>query len=228
MLAGAGWKKRTLVPFGSAMVAIAAQISVPIFLVPMALQTLAISVIGLYFGARMPGLTLPAYLAEGTLDLSVFANGGAGMVKQMGPKAGFLWGIVGIAFLTGWLAEHGLRGSVMRLSIAALIPAALLYVPGLLGLWPRSRHWQVRHDTKYVQTAHRYQPERFHTLETCSVDQWYELPHLFGRIGSFSKLNWTFRSENSIAELCRRKGRPQILTKCRRRQRLTSPKWSPH
>ena len=130
-----GWKDLTLILFGSAIIAIAAQISVPMFPVPMTLQTLAISVIGLTFGARLAGLTLLAYLAEGALGLPVFANGGAGLLKLVGPTSGFLWGFVGMAVLTGWMADNGFSRGFVRLFIAAIIPAILLFIPGVLVLW---------------------------------------------------------------------------------------------
>ena len=129
------WKNLTLVLFGSAIIAIAAQVSVPMFPVPMTLQTLAISVVGLTFGARLAGLTLLAYLAEGALGLPVFANGGAGLLWLVGPTSGFLWGFVGMAFLTGWVFENGFSHGIIRPFIAASVPAALLYFPGMLGLW---------------------------------------------------------------------------------------------
>jgi len=128
--------KNLALALGASMViALAAQISVPMFPVPMTLQTLAISVIGLTFGARLAGATVLMYLAEGAIGLPVFANGGAGIVSLFGPTAGFLWGFVGMAFLTGWLAENGCSRGALRMFWAAIIPAALLYVPGVLGLW---------------------------------------------------------------------------------------------
>lgn len=129
------WRNLALILLGSAVIAISAQISVPMFPVPMTLQTLAISVIGLTFGARLAGLTLLAYLAEGALGLPVFSNGGAGLLKLMGPTTGFLFGFVGMAFLTGWMAENGFSRGLTRLFIAAFVPATLLFIPGLLGLW---------------------------------------------------------------------------------------------
>ena len=56
------WRNLALVLVGSAIIAIAAQISVPMFPVPMTLQTLVISIIGLTFGAKLAGLTLLAYV----------------------------------------------------------------------------------------------------------------------------------------------------------------------
>ena len=120
---------------GSMIIALSAQISVPMFPVPMTLQTLAISIIGLTFGARLAGVTLLLYLAEGAFGLPVFANGGAGILKLVGPTAGFLWGFAGMAFLTGWMVENGFSRGTYRMFFAALIPAALLYIPGVLGLY---------------------------------------------------------------------------------------------
>lgn len=119
---------------GSALIAIAAQVAVPMFPVPMTLQTLAISVIGLTYGPRLAAWTVLAYLAEGAMGLPVFAGGGAGPAWLIGPTAGFLWGFVGMAWLTGWLgarlAGQGFAGAFL----AVLLPALLIFVPGTLVL----------------------------------------------------------------------------------------------
>ena len=52
---------------GSAFIAVAAQISVPMFPVPMTLQTLAILMVGFAYGSRLGAATLVAYLAEGAM-----------------------------------------------------------------------------------------------------------------------------------------------------------------
>lgn len=123
-----------LVLAGSALVAIGAQISIPMLPVPMTLQTLAISIIGLTYGSRLAAVTLVAYLVEGAAGLPVFANGGAGVAPFFGPTAGFLLGFVLMAWLTGWLVERGLDRGFGRLLVAALVPGLLLFVPGVAGL----------------------------------------------------------------------------------------------
>ncbi|MDO5606566.1 MAG: biotin transporter BioY [Paracoccus sp. (in: a-proteobacteria)] len=123
-----------LVLAGTALLALSAQISVPMIPVPMTLQTLAVSLIGLTYGARLAGVTLLAYLAEGAMGLPVFANGAAGIAPLMGPTAGFLWGFVAMAWMTGWLVERGLDRGFLRLFVAAFIPALLLFVPGVVVL----------------------------------------------------------------------------------------------
>lgn len=123
-----------LVLAGSALIGLSAQASVPMWPVPMTLQTLAISIIGLTYGARLAAVTVLAYLAEGAMGLPVFSNGGAGVAHLMGPTSGFLWGFVGMAWLTGWLVERGLDRGILRLFVAALVPGLLLFVPGALAL----------------------------------------------------------------------------------------------
>ncbi|MFV0244010.1 MAG: biotin transporter BioY [Qingshengfaniella sp.] len=119
-----------LVLAGTFVLGLSAQVEVPMYPVPMSLQTLAVSVIGLTYGARLAGLTLLAYLAEGAMGLPVFSGGGAGLAHLFGPTFGFLAGFVAMAWMTGWLVERGLGRSVAGLFLAALIPATLLFVPG--------------------------------------------------------------------------------------------------
>ena len=128
-------RQAALVFAGSLLVAMSAQISVPMYPVPMTLQTLAISIVGLTLGARLAGATLMLYLAKGAAGLPVFAGGAAGLPYLVGPTGGFLVGFVAMAWLTGWLVERGLDRGVLRLFVAAYIPALLLFVPGMLWLW---------------------------------------------------------------------------------------------
>ncbi|WP_104018025.1 biotin transporter BioY [Roseovarius nitratireducens] len=126
-------RKAGLVLGGSLFIALAAQVSVPFFPVPLTLQTLAILVVGLTFGSRLGAAALLAYLAEGAMGLPVFANGmnGAALV---GPTAGFLYGFVGMAWLAGLAVERGLARGVVSTAICGVAISALLYVPGLA--WP--------------------------------------------------------------------------------------------
>jgi biotin transport system substrate-specific component len=125
--------KAALVLGGSWLIAVAAQVSVPMFPVPMTLQTLAILVVGLTFGARMGAATLAAYLAQGAMGLPVFA-GGASAAALMGPTAGFLFGFVAMAWLAGLAVEKGVARGVVSMAIVAVVISALLYLPGLAWL----------------------------------------------------------------------------------------------
>lgn len=120
---------------GSLLVALGAQVEVPMVPVPMSLQTLAISIVGLTFGARMAGMALLAYLAQGVAGFPVFSGGSAGAQHLFGPTGGFLWGFVAMAWMTGWMAERGMARGFDRMFVAAIVPATLLFVPGVLWLY---------------------------------------------------------------------------------------------
>jgi len=126
-------RKVALVLGGSAFIAIAAQISVPMIPVPMTLQMLAILLVGFAFGAKLGAATVLAYLAEGLMGLPVFANGMNGLAFA-GPTAGFLIGFVAVAYAAGWAAERGLAKGFAGTAVAAIIASALVYVPGVI--WP--------------------------------------------------------------------------------------------
>ncbi|MCB1410121.1 MAG: biotin transporter BioY, partial [Rhodobacteraceae bacterium] len=119
---------------GSAVIALGAQISVPMLPVPMTLQTLAVALVGLTAGSRLGAMAVIAYLIEGAMGLPVFSGGGAGLAWLAGPTAGFLYGFVAMAWGAGFLAERGLARGLIGTFLSALVVTALLYVPGVLWL----------------------------------------------------------------------------------------------
>lgn len=119
---------------GSLFVAAAAQISVPMFPVPMTLQTLAVLAVGAAYGARTGAVTLALYALEGAVGLPVFANFSGGFHVIAGPTGGYIAGFVLAAGVVGFLAEKGWASSPVKLGLAMILGAAVLYVPGLLWL----------------------------------------------------------------------------------------------
>lgn len=124
--------RAALVIGGSMLLALASRISVPMFPVPMTLQTLAVLTIGMSMGSRMGLLTVGAWLAQGFAGLPVLANGGS-TAAFFGPTAGFLAGFMLMVAIAGFAADRGVK-SVLGLSVAGLIAAAAVYLPGLA--WP--------------------------------------------------------------------------------------------
>lgn len=128
-------KKLLLVLGGTLLIALAAKVSVPMFPVPMTLQTLAILVVGLTFGARLGAVTLVAYLAQGAMGLPVFSPTTApGLAAFGGPTAGFLLGFVMMAAVAGWASDRGWTRNLPGAVATAVAASALLYLPGLA--WP--------------------------------------------------------------------------------------------
>ena len=72
---------------GALLVAVAAQVAVPVPFtpVPMTLQPLAVLVVGGLLGAAGGLAALTTYLALGLLGLPVFAGGSSGVVHVIGP-----------------------------------------------------------------------------------------------------------------------------------------------
>ncbi len=127
----------TLAVVGSLLVALAAQISVPMWPVPMTLQTLAVLGIGAAYGSRLGAATLALYAVECAAGLPFRAGGQAGIFMPDGAlisTGGFLIGFIIAAGVTGWLVEKGWNTSPLKTALAALIGAAVLYVPSIIWL----------------------------------------------------------------------------------------------
>lgn len=128
-------RKVLLVLAGSLFIAAAAKVSVPMWPVPISMQTLAILLVGFAMGSRLGAATVIVYLAQGAMGLPVFTPSTLpGLAGLMGPTGGFLVGFVGLAWLAGYAAETGLARGVLRTAFVAVAASALLYVPGVL--WP--------------------------------------------------------------------------------------------
>jgi biotin transport system substrate-specific component len=123
--------------FGAAFVAGAAQISVPMWPVPMTLQTLAVLAVGATSGARSGAATMLLYGIGGAIGLPIFAGGQAGFFKPDGTpisSGGYIIGFVLAAYVVGLLSERGWFRSIFRAILASLAGAVILYVPGVLWL----------------------------------------------------------------------------------------------
>ena len=119
---------------GSVLITICTQISLPLFPVPMTLQTFAVFLIGLTYGWRLGGITVSLYLLEGAIGLPVFSGGKGGMIVFMGPTAGYLVGFFLAATACGWFAERGFDRSYFRLFLSLIVGNILIYTPGLFWL----------------------------------------------------------------------------------------------
>ena len=107
---------------GAALIAVLAQISLPIGPVPFTLQNFAIGLIA----------TVALYLLLGAIGLPVFAGGGAGFHVLVGPSAGYLWFDLVYAGLTSYLIHQ--NSGYIRIFLANLLGDSLVFVGGILSL----------------------------------------------------------------------------------------------
>jgi biotin transport system substrate-specific component len=125
---------------GSLVVAAAAQITVPMWPVPMTLQTLAVLAIGSAYGARLGAATLGLYALEGAVGLPFFAGAKSGIfdakLEYLLPASsmGYVLGFVLAAWVVGRLVESGFANTLFKSVLATLAGAVVLYVPGMIWL----------------------------------------------------------------------------------------------
>jgi biotin transport system substrate-specific component len=99
-----------LAVFGTLILWASAKVNVPMWPVPMSMQTFAVCVLAMAYGFRLGTATVLLYLLEGALGLPVFANTperGIGLLYMAGPTGGYLVGFVVCAAIVGWLADRG-------------------------------------------------------------------------------------------------------------------------
>lgn len=111
---------------GTMVLAASSYISVPMIPVPITMQTLAVVLVGAFYGWRLGGVTIAAWLMEGALGLPVFSGGGAGPLAFMGPTAGYIWSFPLVGMLAGALVARGWNGSRPVLAFAAAMIAQIL------------------------------------------------------------------------------------------------------
>ncbi len=122
-----------LIVAGSLLVALFAQIKIPLGFTPVPItgQTFAVLLVGAMLGGWRGGLALALYAIEGAF-LPFFAGGASGWFWLL-PSGGYIVGFIPAAALVGWLCQRGWNRRPWILA-AMLLGNAVLYVPGLIQL----------------------------------------------------------------------------------------------
>lgn len=120
-----------LVIAGAAVVALLAQVEIPLWPVPITGQTLGVIVVGAALGAWRGAAALTTYLLAGLAGLPVFAGFTGTVAAVAKPSFGFIIGFVFAAFVAGWFAQ---RAWDRRPVLAFVGFAAASIVPFLFGI----------------------------------------------------------------------------------------------
>ncbi len=129
--------KNTLkVLFASGFIAISAQIVVPMYPVPMTMQTFAVLLTAAVLGSRLGTLAVVVYLSEGLAGMPVFAGGNFGIHTLMGPTGGYLIGFVFASYVVGKMLENTTleKLSIVKITGSVLLGTAIIFAFGLLQL----------------------------------------------------------------------------------------------
>lgn len=128
-----------IVVLGTLLITAAAKINVPVWPVPVTLQSFAIAALAAGFGMRIGVATVALYLAEGAFGLPVFATGG-GLAYLVGPTSGFLLGFLAMAAIIGYAADRGASSRPFTLFGAMMVGNAVMFAFGFAWLVAMAGH----------------------------------------------------------------------------------------
>lgn len=117
-----------LVAAGAGLTAVLAQIQIPMYPVPMTLQTFAVLLIAAAVGPWRALSSMGLYVAMGAVGLPVFA--GAKALGQVLPTAGYLVGFAVAAVVVGLLANRGLVRKPAAVLLSFIAGSAVIYFFG--------------------------------------------------------------------------------------------------
>lgn len=120
-----------LVAAGAALTALAAQITIPMWPVPITGQTFAVLLVGTTLGAARGSISMALYMVLGAIGLPIFTAGKSGLAYIAGPTGGYLIGFVLAAALTGWLAQRQWDRKVLGAFVTFLLGSVAIYAVGL-------------------------------------------------------------------------------------------------
>ena len=121
-----------LVIGASALIAIAAQVAIPLPFtpVPLTLQPLAVIFVGVALGSTRGAAAAALYLLEGFSGLPVFAQGHGGAIWLLGATAGYLYSYPFAAWVAGFVSERGWGSSILRSVTGMLLALGVIYLGG--------------------------------------------------------------------------------------------------
>ncbi len=119
---------------GSLLIAILAQIAVPVGPVPISGQTLGVLLVAAVLGPKRGAWAVTMYIAEGAAGLPVFAGGRAGLAVLLGPTGGYLIGFIAAAAVVGTLCRAGMDRRPATTFVTMIVGSAAIYLFGVLWL----------------------------------------------------------------------------------------------
>jgi biotin transport system substrate-specific component len=127
-------RQMTLVSLFAALTAVGALISIPIYPVPLTLQTLFTLLAGMTLGSVMGALSQIIYVLLGVVGLPVFAGFKAGIGILLGPTGGFLFGFIFSAYIIGKLIELKKEKNIFYYFLVGFLGIVIIYFIGVTQL----------------------------------------------------------------------------------------------
>jgi biotin transport system substrate-specific component len=121
---------------GAALIALAAQISIPLPFTPVPItgQTFAVAATAAALGLRTGAAASFLYVGAGLVGLPVYADGGSGWHSVSGATGGYLIGFIVCALVVGWCGDRGWTSRFSSTVGAMMLGETVIYICGLLWL----------------------------------------------------------------------------------------------
>lgn len=114
---------------GAILTAIAAQVAIPMWPVPITGQTFAVLLVGAVLGASRGALSMITYISLGAAGLPVFTGAVAGVT--FGTTFGYQVGFIAAAALVGWFSQLSWHKNVFGVLVSFAIGNSVIYLFGL-------------------------------------------------------------------------------------------------
>ena len=127
-------RQMTLISLFAALTAVGAFISIPLYPVPLTLQTLFTLLAAMTLGSVMATSSQIIYVMLGVIGLPVFAGFKAGIGILFGPTGGFLFGFIISACVIGKVIEAKKEKNIFYYFLAGLSGMVIIYITGITQL----------------------------------------------------------------------------------------------
>jgi len=126
----------SLIVGGTLGLAALAQIAVPVpgSPVPVTGQTLGLLILGTTYGSSLGFITFATYILVGVAGAPVFANGGHGLDRIVGPTGGYLIGMLVATFVLGQFARFHLDQKFLTALPSMLAGTVITFTFGVVWL----------------------------------------------------------------------------------------------
>ena len=125
----------TLMLFSIILLAVMANIRIPLWPVPITMQTFGVFLIAFFFGSRKGALTIALYLLAGLAGFGVFSYYKSGLSVIAGPTGGYLFGFIIAVFSVGLLIEKGMGRTKSSIIFCMAFGSIIIYTAGIIGLF---------------------------------------------------------------------------------------------
>lgn len=118
-------KEIAYIALAVAVITACAWISIPVGVIPITLQTLAVALVGALLGWKRGTVAIVVYILMGLIGIPVF-SGATGVVRLFGPTGGYIFGFLFLALIPGLAKSIPVKNTWGRI--------AVFYISMVLGM----------------------------------------------------------------------------------------------